>query len=277
MLKRAVQRLGPWASAFQPANRNPHREVPEHLASWFSSQVTNGGTNWVFLGPPGVGKGTYASRVASALRLPHISTGDLVREEIANKTKLGAEMSSIVSQGHLLPEDMILKLLRCRLARDEAIGEPGFILDGFPRTLSQAEQLSEIAEIQLAVNLSLREEVLIQKCVGRRKCGKCGKNYNLATISLPEDGRWPAITMPPLPPPPECMEYMQQRADDKEEVVRRRLEVYKSEAAPVEQFYANMGVLLGFEITAGIPETLPVLLDVLKPHMQGLEPVEAAA
>lgn len=92
MLKRAVQRLGPWASAFQPPKPSQLQGVPELLASWFSSQVTNGGANWVFLGPPGVGKGTYASRVASALRLPHISTGDLVREEIANKTKLGAEV-----------------------------------------------------------------------------------------------------------------------------------------------------------------------------------------
>lgn len=277
MLKKAVQRLGPWASAFQPAKPSHLQGVPELLASWLSSQVSNGSTNWVFLGPPGVGKGTYASRVASALRLPHISTGDLVRDEIASKTKLGAEMSSIVSQGQLLPDDVILQLLRRRLARGEAIGEPGFILDGFPRTLSQAEQLTSIAEIQLALNLSLREEVLIQKCVGRRKCGKCGKNYNLATIHLPAEGRWPEIVMPPLPPPPECLGYLQQRADDREEVVRKRLEVYEAEAAPVEKFYTNMGVLLNFEITAGIPETLPVLLDVLKPHMQGLEPVEVAA
>lgn len=158
-------------------------------------------------------------------------------------------------RGDLLPDALILRVIRDHFMKAHREGTDRFLLDGFPRTAEQAEALDAIADVGLALNLGLREEVLIEKCLGRRLCKKCGKNYNVADIYLPAtpDGQ-PEIVMPPLSPPPECAEHMEQRADDTEPVIRRRLEVYKREARPVEQFYAQRGKLLDFEITGGIPQ-----------------------
>lgn len=143
----------------------------------------------------------------------------------------------------------------------------GFVLDGFPRTLAQAEQLSRKVDIHLVLNLDLREEVLIEKCMGRRICSKCKKDFNLADIYLKGDDLNKEIIMPPLPPPNECLQYMVQRDDDKEEIIRKRIQVYKAQAQPIEEYYREVGILLDFEITGGIPETLPVLLKALESHL----------
>nr|QKY14980.1 adenylate kinase (ADK) [Polytomella parva] len=221
--------------------------------------------NWVFLGPPGVGKGTYASRVAKALGVPHIATGDLIRDEIKSESSLGKEMKEIVSQGKLLPDDVVLKVLQHRLENGKKAGEKGYILDGFPRTRAQSEALLQFTPVNLAVNLGLREEVLVEKCMGRRVCTHCGKNYNIANIHLAASNDRPEIVMPPLNPPPECAPHLEIRADDTELVIRRRLKIYSDEAQPVEDFFREKGLLLDFEITGGIPETLPVLTNALKP------------
>lgn len=226
---------------------------------------------WVFLGPPGVGKGTYSTRVAVALGVAHIAAGDLVRGEIKAGSDIGKKMQSIVSKGELLPADMVYQLLEKRIQDGKTHGEKGFVLDGFPRTRQQAEVLTSALDIQLAVNLSLREEVLVQKCMGRRICRKCGKNWNIADIYLKSQKGEPEIIMPPLEPPEDCLHYMEQREDDTEEVIRRRLEVYHKEASPVEDFFRQKGVLMDFEITKGIPETLPNLLSALKPHVGNWE------
>jgi adenylate kinase len=120
--------------------------------------------------------------------------------------------------------------------------------------MSQVRSMQECRNAGMQPCLCLLQ-VLVEKCLGRRMCSKCGKNYNIADIFLPAtaDGR-PEIVMPPLSPPPECMEHMEQRSDDTEPVVRRRLEVYAREARPVERFYAERGKLLDFEIVGGIPE-----------------------
>eukprot|EP00892_Ulva_mutabilis_P003228 jgi/Ulvmu1/12906/UM098_0094.1 len=229
---------------------------------------------WVFLGPPGVGKGTYSTRVAVSLGVAHIAAGDLVRGEIKQRTPLGQKMQTLVNRGDLLPDHMISQLLNQRIERGKANGETGFVLDGFPRTVAQAKELMSSEDVQLAVNLQLREEVLVEKCMGRRICKKCGKGWNVADIYLPASGNRPDIIMPPLDPPAECMAFMEQREDDKEDVIRRRLEVYRKEASPVEDFFQEKGVLLDFEITAGIPETLPHLLGSLKPHVGNWEMAE---
>ena len=111
-------------------------------------------------------------------------------------------------------------------------------------------------------------QVLVEKCLGRRLCRKCGKNYNIADIYLPASEGRPEIVMPPLSPPADCLQHMEQRADDTEPVIRRRLEVYKAAAQPVEDYYSSRGQLLNFEITGGIPQTLPRLLELLKPRME---------
>eukprot|EP00887_Chlorella_sp_A99_P006205 scaffold3.g6205.t1 len=252
----------------------------------FSKEADDRPLTWVFLGPPGVGKGTYATRISDTFGFWHIAAGDLVRMEMKQGTELGKQMEEIVNRGQLLPDALITRVLREHLMREaSAEGASKFLLDGFPRTVTQAAELDQVVGVALAVNLSLREEVLVQKCLGRRICRKCGKNYNVADIYLPAgDGR-PEIVMPPLNPPPECMQHMEQRSDDTEPVVRKRLEargegpasvaaaaieVYKAQAAPVEQFYRETGVLLDFEITGGIPETLPRLLATLQPF----QPIE---
>ncbi|KAL3135764.1 hypothetical protein ABBQ32_007327 [Trebouxia sp. C0010 RCD-2024] len=220
---------------------------------------------WIFLGPPGVGKGTYASRVASALGVPHIAAGDLVRQQIKDQTDYGCKAQAIVAKGDLLPDEMILQLLEKRIEDGQAQGELGALLDGFPRTRRQAQMLALIADTQLAVNLSLRPEVLMAKCLGRRICKDCGKNFNVADIMLPASNDQPEVRMPPLNPPDDCREKMEIRSDDNLETVKNRIEVYNSQAKPVEEFFREDGLLRNFEISSGIPETLPRLLQELGP------------
>ena len=215
----------------------------------------------------GVGKGTYSTRVADKFGFRHIATGDLVRDEIKKGSDLGKQMAEIANSGHLLPDTMILKALDDQFHSAASSGVDKFLLDGFPRSVPQAAALEQIADVQLALNLDLREEVLVEKCMGRRLCSKCGKNYNIADINLPAGNGRPAIIMPPLSPPSECAAFMEQRSDDTEETIKRRLEVYNSSAKPVEDFYRTRGTLVDFEITAGIPETLPGLLELLGGHL----------
>jgi|TARA_B100001142_G_scaffold329490_1_gene393039 adenylate kinase len=213
--------------------------------------------NWIFLGAPGVGKGTYATRISKLMKIPHISAGDLVRDEIKRGTARGAEMEAITSTGQLLPDSVILDILKDRVQRGIENGERGFLLDGFPRTAAQAAALKEFAEVQQVLNLGLREDILVEKCCARRLCKECGKNFNIADINYPGD---PPIVMPPLNPPKGCEHKMEQRKDDTEEVVKARLKVYKDNAKPVEDFYEKEGKLAEFQIVSGIPETMPVLL-----------------
>lgn len=177
-------------------------------------------------------------------------------------------MNTIVSKGHLLPDSLILRVIHEYFQDSLGKGQDCFLLDGFPRSAPQAEALESFANVRLALDLDLREEVLLEKCLGRRICSKCGKNYNIADIKLPaSDGR-SEIIMPPLPPPPECEPYMEQRHDDTEEVIRRRLQIYKDSAEPVKEFYRQRGILINFEITGGIPETFPRLKALLEPYTQ---------
>lgn len=227
------------------------------------SEHDDGHVRWVFLGAPGVGKGTYASRLGRHLGIPHIAMGDIVREELTKGTPLAAQMKDMTSRGLLLPDDLVLALLSRRLESGAEAGETGYILDGFPRTTSQAATLDQVTPIDLAVNLSLREDVLMTKLLGRRMCSECGGNFNIANIQVLASGSSPGIVMPPLTPPGACVDKMSVRADDTEEVVRSRLEVYYKESKPVEDFYRRRGQLLEFEILGGIPETWPRLLHTL--------------
>jgi adenylate kinase len=206
--------------------------------------------------------------VADAMGIPHISAGDLVRHEIKHRTPYGRQAQALVESGKLLPDSMILQLLRQRVELGYDRGELGFLLDGFPRTRLQAEAMSHFTDVQLAINLQLREEVLTAKCLGRRVCRQCNKNFNIADIMLPATEQQPEIKMPPLSPPAGCLDKMEMRADDTLDVIRRRLQIYKDEAVPVEEYFDEQGLLMNFEITGGIPETLPRLIDALRPHMR---------
>lgn len=218
---------------------------------------------WVFLGSPGVGKGTYASRLSNLLGVPHIATGDLVREELAASGPLSRQLSEIVNQGKLVSDEIIINLLSKRLEAGEAKGELGFILDGFPRTMRQAEILEGVTDIDLVLNLKLREDVLLEKCLGRRTCSQCGGNFNVATINVKGSNGSPAISMAPLLPPQHCMSKLITRADDTEEVIKHRIDIYNEKSRPVEEFYRSRGKLLEFDLPGGIPESWPKLLEVL--------------
>ncbi|KAF3321109.1 adenylate kinase [Carex littledalei] len=218
---------------------------------------------WVFLGCPGVGKGTYASRLSQLLGVPHIATGDLVREELASSGPLSLKLAEIVNQGKLVSDEIIVELLTKRLSKGEEKGESGFILDGFPRTVRQAEIIDGVMDIDLVVNLKLREDVLLEKCLGRRICNQCGKNFNLASIDAKGQNGQPDMYMPPLLPPSQCMPKLITRADDTEEVVKARFRIYNDKSLPVEEFYRRQGKLLEFDLPGGIPESWPKLLQVL--------------
>lgn len=218
---------------------------------------------WVFLGCPGVGKGTYAARLSNLLGVPHISTGDLVRQELSTPGPLSSQLAEIVKQGRLITDEIIIDLLSKRLEAGESKGETGFILDGFPRTIRQAEILEGVTDIDLVINLKLREEALIAKCLGRRMCSECGGNYNVACIDIEGKLGSPGMHMPPLLPPPHCESKLIMRPDDTEDVVMERLRIYNELSRPVEEFYRCRGKLLEFDLPGGIPESWPKLLQAL--------------
>lgn len=196
--------------------------VLPRLQSWGETQGRSAGSSWGHLvsvpvaaphglshltqpiPAPGVGKGTYASRVAERVGIPHIAMGDLVRDEIKSGSAKGKEMSDLVKSGRLVPDKAIVDLLLARLDHGKRRGEKGFLLDGFPRTRHQAELLSKVTKVDLALNMALAEEILVEKCLGRRMCGKCGRNFNVANIYLPATATRPEIKMPPLNPPKRC-------------------------------------------------------------------------
>ncbi|OVA18205.1 Adenylate kinase [Macleaya cordata] len=236
---------------------------------------SNRNVQWVFLGCPGVGKGTYASRLSKLLGIPHIATGDLVREELTCSGLFSQQLSEIVNQGKLVSDEIIINLLSKRLKKGEINGESGFILDGFPRTIRQAEILEGVTEIDLVINLKLREDILVEKCLGRRICSQCGGNFNIANINVKGENGNRGIYMAPLLPPAGCESKLITRADDTEEVVKERLRIYNNMSQPVEDFYRSRGKLMEFDLPGGIPESWPKLLQALNLDQEDKQSVAA--
>mgnify|MGYP000673739832 CR=1 FL=1 len=184
----------------------------------------------VMLGPPGSGKGTYASRLMAILGIPHISTGDLVREEIKAQTEVGRKIREYVDRGELVPDEIIIELLINRLRKTDA--ERGFILDGFPRTIKQADFLDRNIKLDLVINLNVPDEVIIQRLSNRLICRRCGAIYNRLTLKPRVDEICDL-----------CGGELYQREDDKPEVVMERLEVYRKSTEPLIEYYRNKGIL----------------------------------
>ncbi|MFA5953637.1 MAG: adenylate kinase [Candidatus Pacearchaeota archaeon] len=206
----------------------------------------------IFLGPPGSGKGTYSQRIAPLLGIPHISTGDLFREHLKNETHIGKKVKVFLESGKLVPDDIVLEVVKIRISQEDC--KKGFILDGFPRTIYQAEKLFEITDIDIVTNLVIPEDILIEKICSRRSCKECGFIYNLAEIN--REG----IHMPPMHPKipgkcDKCQGKLIQRKDDCEEIIKERLEVYKKEIQPLIEFYKNKGILKDIKII-GSPEVM---------------------
>lgn len=215
----------------------------------------------IFIGAPGVGKGTYAKRISPKLGIPHISSGDLFRAEIARQSELGKLAKSYIDLGKLVPDDVTVAMMTERLARPDA--QKGFILDGFPRNLEQAKVLEKITPIDIVLHVDLPEPILIKKVTARRVCEKCGELYNV--IEIDEHG----IKMPALLPKKEgicdkCGGKLIQRSDDTEATVKKRLMFYHKVTDPIIMYYTNKGLVKIFRATAGPDEMVPKIMALLQ-------------
>jgi len=184
--------------------------------------------NLVLLGPPGAGKGTIAKRLATELGYLHLSTGDILREEVARGTELGKQAKAYMDAGELVPDELILAMVKEHVA-----GKEGILFDGFPRTLAQAKGLEEIAPIQLVLFLELDRDAVVRRLSARRVCPQCGALYNLITQPPKEDERCDS-----------CGERLIQRDDDRPEVIARRFQVYMRDSAPLVDYYQGKGILV---------------------------------
>lgn len=215
----------------------------------------------IFLGPPGVGKGTYASRISPQLGIAHISTGDLLRAEVKASSTLGKKAREYMDTGRLVPDGLVIDMLKQRIKQPDC--KKGFILDGFPRTVPQAEALDKAMKIDAVVNIMLRDGILIKKIAARRVCRKCGDIYNI--VHIKEEG----IDMPPLLPKrpgvcDKCGGGLYQRDDDKESVVKGRLEVYKKQTAPLISYYNRKCLTVDINVTGGPDIMVPVIIEAIK-------------
>ena len=189
----------------------------------------------VLLGPPGAGKGTQADILVKKLLVPHISTGDMFRAAISNGTELGKEAKSYMDKGQLVPDIVTVGIIRDRISMSDC--REGFLLDGFPRTLPQAEALDNLMEemssnLDAVLNISVPLDRLIDRLTGRRMCRKCGTIYHLLYNAPEVENVCDA-----------CGGELYQRDDDKEETVKSRLEVYEAQTAPLIEYYEQKGIL----------------------------------
>jgi adenylate kinase len=222
----------------------------------------------IFLGPPGSGKGTYASRIAPKLNIPHISTGELLRQNINQETEIGKLAKQFMDRGELVPDEIVIEMLKQRISGPDC--ERGFILDGFPRTIPQAQALKEISDLDVVVNLIIPDDILIEKICARRNCKDCGDIYNIADIK--RDG----INMPPMNPKVEgkcdkCGGEIIQRKDDNPETIKNRLEVYRKETRPLIDFYRAENILRDIKITSAPDIMVNKILEELDDLIQKLK------
>jgi adenylate kinase len=190
----------------------------------------------VFLGPPGAGKGTQAASVKEAYPVAHISTGDMLRDNVKRGTSLGKEAKAFMDEGKLVPDDVIIKMIRSTISGEACAG--GFILDGFPRTAPQAEALDALLKemgtsLDRAILFDVDDETVISRLTSRRVCSTCGAIYNVHFDPPPEDGACRVCGNATIV----------QRKDDTEDVIRKRLQVYHEQTAPLIQYYTSQGIL----------------------------------
>ncbi|MGB2990374.1 MAG: adenylate kinase [Candidatus Zixiibacteriota bacterium] len=207
----------------------------------------------IWLGVPGSGKGTLAGLLTSELRIPRFSPGDILRGEVRRKSQLGEQARPFMEKGELVPDGIILMMMEKRVDRQEC--DKGFILDGFPRTVVQAEKLEQmLAESKKAIDFALKfevsEQTVIRRLGGRRICSACGADFNLYT-KPPEKVNTCDL----------CGGKLFQREDDKEEVITKRLEVYREQTMPIEKYYDGQGKLIRLDAE---PEPEVVLKEVLR-------------
>ena len=205
--------------------------------------------NVIFLGPPGAGKGTQAQRICTALNIPQISTGDILRRAMKEETPTGLKAKQYVEAGKLVPDEVIIDIVRERLAMDDC--QNGYILDGFPRTVPQAEALDTIAKIDVVVDLDVADEELIARLSGRRVCLACGATYHVSHLN----GETKCA---------KCGEELIQRKDDSAETVLARLNVYQEQTAPLVDYYQKKGNLKVIDGAQDMDTIFESILTVVK-------------
>ena len=202
--------------------------------------------NLVFLGAPGAGKGTQATRVCDRYGIPHISTGDILRANIKAGTPLGVEAKTYIDKGLLVPDDVVIGLVEQRIGEEDY--KNGYLLDGFPRTLEQAEALSKFSDITYAINIQVDSDMVIDRIAGRRMC-KCGESYHISWYNSDKCQK--------------CGSVLYQRDDDKEDTVKARLEVYEKQTAPLIDYYNSKGALRNVDGKKGMEEVFEDIAEIL--------------
>ena len=209
----------------------------------------------ILLGPPGAGKGTQAARIAEAYTIPHISTGDILRANVREGTPLGTEAKRYMDAGDLVPDDVIVGMVGDRLEEPDA--RSGFLFDGFPRTVPQAESLERLlvereTPLTCVLRLSVAKDEVVERLTGRRTCSQCGRIFHLRYDPPSEVGRCD-----------DCQGELVQRDDDREDVVLNRLEVYATQTEPLEHFYWERGLLRDVQAVGTPDEVFASALDIL--------------
>lgn len=212
--------------------------------------------NMIIMGPPGAGKGTQSEKIVAHYNVPHISTGDMFRAAIANETELGLLAKSYIEKGALVPDEVTIGLVKERLSQSDCAN--GYLLDGFPRTIAQAEALKELTkeiarEVNIVINLSCDSSVLISRISGRRTCPKCGNSYHIVTKKPTIEGICDG-----------CGSSLIQRADDTEEALKVRLNAYENQTKPLIEFYQKEGLLKEVNGLQGIEEVFNDVQSILE-------------
>ena len=205
----------------------------------------------ILLGPPGAGKGTQAQFLVEKYNLPQISTGDLLRKAVAEGTELGKIAQEYMNAGKLGPDDLILSLVKERIDKPDCAG--GYILDGYPRNLAQAEAMEKLAKVDVVINLNVPMEELVNRLTSRRTCKSCNAVYNLTARPPKVDGKCDT-----------CDGDLYQRDDDNVETVSKRLDTYNSQTAPLIDHYTNNGLIKNIDATQGMQNTHKFIIEILE-------------
>jgi adenylate kinase len=210
----------------------------------------------IFLGPPGVGKGTQALKLSDACKIPKISTGDILREAVRNNTPLGMKAKSFIDAGRLVPDDLVVSLIHERLKEDNA--QKGYIMDGFPRNVVQAEALAQMlvqagSMIQKVLNFHLSDAELLRRLSNRRSCPQCQTVYNLIFKPPKEKGVCDR-----------CKSFLVQRSDDEPQTIQKRLGVYRKDTAPLIPYYETQGILENIDAAGAVEDIYSRVLSAVR-------------